>query len=285
MNAKLGGKTAFIEKVGEDDFGFFLKKTLQDAGIDVSGLSMTKEANTSLAFVHLNEKGDRSFTFYRKLGADTCLKIEDVKESLLHSRRIFHFGSVSLTDEPCRSATLEAAKKAKKAGAVISYDPNYRALLWNSETQAKEQMLEALPLADVVKVSEEEMNLLTGETDLAAGAGKLAQYGISLVLITLGPKGAFWFTDRTSGTLPAYDVKTVDTTGAGDAFLGAFLYCIRNKSPEDIRTLSDIELKRMTAFANGAGSLTTLKKGAIPAMPTLARIEECVKNLPFIPSS
>lgn len=282
MNTRLGGSTAFIGKVGDDDFGYFLKNTLQEAGIDCSGLMTTREANTSLAFVHLNEKGDRSFTFYRKPGADACLRVEDVSETLLQSCKIFHFGSVSLTDEPCRSATLEAVKKAKRAGAVISYDPNYRPLLWNSEAEAKAQMLEALQLADIVKVSEEEMKLLTQENNLAAGAKKLSQYGSALVLVTLGPRGAFWFTERSRGIIPAYDVKTIDTTGAGDAFLGALLYCLRHKSIQDIRELADSELKHMTAFGNAAGSLTTAQKGAIPAMPVLSAIEECMKSVPFV---
>lgn len=282
MNTKLGGRTAFIGKVGEDDFGFFLKKTLQDAGIEGSCLLMTKEANTSLAFVQLNEKGDRSFTFYRKPGADTLLRTDDLNKEVLRSCKIFHFGSVSLTDEPCRSATLNAARKAKEAGAIISYDPNYRPLLWNCEAEAKEQMLDALKLADLVKVSEEEMTLLTGETDFVAGAENLAQYGASLVLVTLGPKGAFCYTERTNCIMPAYDVKTIDTTGAGDAFLGAFLYCIRNNSLEEIRAFSDSELKQIIAFGNAAGSLTTVGKGAIPAMPTITQIEGCIKNIPFV---
>lgn len=278
MNTKLGGRTAFIGKVGEDDFGLFLKKTLQDAGIDVSCLRLTKEANTTLAFIQLNEKGDRSFTFYRKPGADTLLQTDDVDKEMLQNCKIFHFGSVSMTDEPCRSATLNAVKKAKAAGAIISYDPNYRPLLWNDEDDAKEQMLEALKLSDIVKVSEEEMNLLTAETDLVTSAGKLARFGSALILITLGPRGAFWFTEHTSGIIPAYDVKTVDTTGAGDAFLGAFLYCIRDKSLKEVHNLLENELKQMIAFSNAAGSLTTAKKGAIPAMPTLDCIEECMNN-------
>lgn len=277
MNTKLGGSTAFIGKVGEDGFGFYLKKNLQDAGIDVSCLLMTKEAHTSIAFVQLNEKGDRSFTFYRKPGADTCLHTDEVNVNLLYNCKILHFGSVSLTDEPCRSATLESVKRAKKAGALISYDPNYRPLLWNNQAEAKEQMRNAFLLADFIKVSEEEMTLLTGETDLSAGAEKLLQYGATLAMITLGLRGAFCCTERASGMLPAYDVKTIDTTGAGDAFLGSFLYCIRNKTLNEIRTLTESELKQIIAFGNAAGSLTTAKKGAIPAMPTLAQIEKCMR--------
>ena len=174
MAAKLGGKTAFIGKVGDDAFGAFLKKTMEDAGVDVRGLRMTREYPTTLAFVQLTPEGDRSFTFYRKPGADVMLAPAEVDRALLRDCRIFHFGSVSLTDEPCRTATLEAAREAKAAGAMISYDPNYRPFLWDSAERAREALLAALPLADIVKVSEEEMELLTGEVQLAAGADALA---------------------------------------------------------------------------------------------------------------
>lgn len=186
MAAKLGGKTAFIGKVGDDAFGAFLKKTMEDAGVDVRGLRMTREYPTTLAFVQLTPEGDRSFTFYRKPGADVMLAPAEVDRALLRDCRIFHFGSVSLTDEPCRTATLEAAREAKAAGAMISYDPNYRPFLWDSAERAREALLAALPLADIVKVSEEEMELLTGEVQLEAGADALASRGAALVLVTLG---------------------------------------------------------------------------------------------------
>ena len=185
MAAKLGGKTAFIGKVGDDAFGAFLKKTMEDAGVDVRGLRMTREYPTTLAFVQLTPEGDRSFTFYRKPGADVMLAPAEVDRALLRDCRIFHFGSVSLTDEPCRTATLEAAREAKAAGAMISYDPNYRPFLWDSAERAREALLAALPLADIVKVSEEEMELLTGEVQLAAGADALASRGAALVLVML----------------------------------------------------------------------------------------------------
>lgn len=278
MVSKLGGTTSFIGKVGADNFGHFLKATMKKAGIDVSGLSMADDVNTTLAFVQLNENGDRSFSFYRKPGADICLRRDEVDDSLLNNCRIFHFGSVSLTDEPSRSATLYAAEKAKSCGALISYDPNYRPLLWKDEKRARSEMLNALPMADIVKVSEEEMVLLTDRTDLRQGAEKLAQYGAALVLVTLGPKGAFYFSSQGSGMVPTYNVKTIDTTGAGDAFLGALLYCFSNKSKEELYCVSDSELKKVIAFGNAAGSLTTIQKGAIPAMPTRVRIEDCMSS-------
>lgn len=276
MVAKLGGKAAFIGKVGRDDFGYFLKATMEAAGIDVAGLAMTAEVPTTLAFVQLNERGDRSFSFYRKPGADVCLRAEEVNGLLLRNGRIFHFGSVSLTDEPCRSATLQSAEKAKAGGALVSFDPNYRPPLWDTEDHAKAEILHALPLADIIKVSGEEMRLLTGTADLHGGAEELAARGAAAVLVTLGAKGAFYYTRRASGILPTYDVETVDTTGAGDAFLGAFLYSIRGKTREELCRLSDGEWKRIIAFSNAAGSLTTARRGAIPAMPAFAQIEECV---------
>ena len=272
MAAKLGGKTAFIGKVGDDAFGAFLKKTMEDAGVDVRGLRMTREYPTTLAFVQLTPEGDRSFTFYRKPGADVMLAPADVDRALLRDCRIFHFGSVSLTDEPCRTATLEAAREAKAAGAMISYDPNYRPFLWDSAERAREALLAALPLADIVKVSEEEMELLTGEVQLAAGADALASRGAALVLVTLGPRGAYYRAAAGRGLLPACEVDTVDTTGAGDAFLGALLSCLAGKTLEELRILPQAQWERIVAFANAAGSLTTAAKGAIPAMPAREQI-------------
>lgn len=254
MAAKLGGKTAFIGKVGDDAFGAFLKKTMEDAGVDVRGLRMTREYPTTLAFVQLTPEGDRSFTFYRKPGADVMLAPAEVDRALLRDCRIFHFGSVSLTDEPCRTATLEAAREAKAAGAMISYDPNYRPFLWDSAERAREALLAALPLADIVKVSEEEMELLTGEVQLAAGADALASRGAALVLVTLGPRGAYYRAAAGRGLLPACEVDTVDTTGAGDAFLGALLSCLAGKTLEELRILPQAQWERIVAFANAAAA-------------------------------
>jgi fructokinase len=282
MIARLGGRTAFIGKVGQDDFGRFLKKTLDDAGICTSGLVMVSDVNTTLAFVQLNEKGDRSFSFYRKPGADMMLREDEIDKNLVTNCRIFHFSSVSLTDEPCRSATLHAVKLAKDVGRIISYDPNYRPLLWNNPLEAKKVICDALPLADILKVSEEEMELLTGETNLEKGAERLSLLGAALVLITLGPKGAYYRNKVASGTIHTYDVKTIDTTGAGDSFLGAVQFSIRNKTIEEIRIMDKAQLDEMISFANAAGSLTTTKKGAIPAMPSLEEIKACQSSIPFL---
>ncbi|GHV50629.1 putative sugar kinase YdjE [Spirochaetia bacterium] len=278
MNNKLGGKTAFIGKVGDDEFGRFLERTLRDSGIDTAGLVVDKALNTTLAFVHLNEAGDRSFSFYRREGADIMFTAAEINRELIANARIFHFGAVSLTGEPCRSAVYAALDCAKAQGKVISYDPNYRPLLWPNEAEAKIEMARPLVLTDILKVSEEEMSLLTGETNLERGAALLAEKGPGIVLVSLGAKGAFCFCADGSATLPTYDVKTIDTTGAGDAFLGAVHYRLRGKTKEQVRFISKEELGDIVDFANAAGSLTTTKKGAIPAMPDMAAIEQCRKS-------
>jgi fructokinase len=282
MNNKLGGKTAFIGKVGNDAFGRFLEQTLKDAGIDTRGLLMDRVFNTTLAFVHLSAQGDRSFSFYRNSGADLMLKSAEVNKEIIAGGAIFHFGAVSLTAEPCRSAVHDAVQFAKEQEKILSYDPNYRPLLWANIDEAKAEMARPLPFVDILKVSEEEMTLLTGETVLEKGAAVLAEQGPSIVLVSLGAKGAFYFCGDGCGTLPAYDVKTSDTTGAGDAFFGAVHYRLRSKTREDLKKTSRDELADIVDFANAAGSLATAKKGAIPAMPDLAEIELCRSNINFL---
>lgn len=278
--SRLGGKTAFIGKVGTDGFGQFLKHTLLENGINADGLVMTDKVHTTLAFVQLDERGDRSFSFYRKPGADIMLEPQEVSNQLLKDTHILHFGSVSLTDEPSRSAVLTAAKKAKEYGALISYDPNYRAPLWDNEQNALLQMKAALAYADIIKVSEEELLLLTGKADLKEGAQALQNVGVSLVLVTLGARGAFYMLGDMSGILPTYDVPTIDTNGAGDAFTGAVLFCLKDKTAAQIRNMNREELEHIVDFANATGSLATTRHGAIPAMPTLQEVLDCIRSTP-----
>ena len=277
--AKLGKKTALISKVGEDQFGDFLISVVDDIGVEKKGIIRTKEANTTLAFVHLDSKGDRSFSFYRKPGADMLLSEEEVDMDLVKDARIFHFGTVSMTHQPSRGATLYAAKAAREKGAMISFDPNLRPPLWNSLEEAKKMMEEGLGLADILKVSEEELEFITGLKSLEEGSAFIRdKYGIRLILVTLGPKGCFYRLDTHTGRLNTYDVHTVDTTGAGDAFLGAFLYQILEKG-KAIKDLSAGDIEFMIDFANAAGSLATMRKGAIPAMPSIVAIEECMRTV------
>ncbi|MHB9295653.1 carbohydrate kinase [Pillotina sp. SPG140] len=271
----LGGKTAFIGKVGCDAFGRFLLQTLENAGIDSAGLVLDSTVLTTLAFVQLDAQGDRSFSFYRKNGADLMLTSAEVKKELIDNGAIFHCGSVSLTDEPCRSTVHTAVRYAKDRGKIISYDPNYRPFLWNSEEEAQREMAALVPYADILKVSEEEMVILTGTTEVKKGAARLFEQGPAIVLISLGAQGAFYYCANGSGTLPAYDVPTVDTTGAGDAFLGTVLFYVRNKTRRDLETITQDELADIVDCANAAGSLTTTAYGAIPAMPDKNSIAKC----------
>lgn len=279
MFTKLGGTTAFIGKVGNDEFGRFLVDNMKETGIDVSSVAVSEDIPTTLAIVQLTQKGDRSFSFYRKPGADIMLSADDLNKEMLSHCAVFHFGSVSLSDEPSKSTTLIAAAIAKESGAIISYDPNYRPLLWKNESNAKEVMHVALKFADIIKVSYEEMVLLTGSNNLKTGAAKLAQYGAILVIVTMGNNGAYYYTKTSYGISNTYDVKTVDTTGAGDAFFGAVLWKLKGQTLDEISNIDADEWNHIIDFANAAGSLTTTKKGAIPAMPNIAEIEDCMKNV------
>lgn len=276
---KLGGSGAFIGKVGNDQFGHFLREVLAANRIDTRGLRFSAEANTTLAFVHLDERGDRSFTFYRKLGADSLLRVEDLDLQLIDEAKIFHFGSVSLTHEPARSATLAAARYAKENGKLVSYDPNWRPPLWESEAAAKEGMSLGLRYADLVKLSEVELEFLTGEPHIDRGSGKLAELGISLVVVTLGPKGCYYRSPRGTGHLPTYDTRVVDTTGAGDAFLGGLLFQLSglDRSPAE---LDPPVVTGILKFANAVGALCAAKRGAIPAMPSMEEVNACLRDTP-----
>lgn len=268
--ARLGAKSAFIGKVGTDSYGTFLRNTLMDNQVDVSGMITDQHSRTTLAVVALDKQGERTFSFYRDPSADVNLRADEIADSQLKNTKYLHFGSVSLTTDPARSATLYAAKTAKQYGATISYDPNYRASLWSDEATAIERMLEPLPMVDVLKVSDEELPLLTGTSDLEKGSQMLADKGITLVLVTLGANGAFYrFGDHT-GHVPGVKVKVGDTNGAGDTFFGATLsqLCKFNK-------LSDItvsELENILTVANKAAAITTSRHGAIPAMPTYSEV-------------
>jgi fructokinase len=276
---KLGHRTAFIGKVGQDQFGESLKAHLAAAGIDTQGLVLTRQCPTTLAFVHLSARGDRSFSFYRNPGADLLLQADEVRLDLIDTCRIFHFGAVSLTGEPARSATLAAVHHARTHGRLISFDPNLRLMLWDSVEDARRTVLAVLPVVDMLKISEEELQVLTGETDLECGGRWLLQAYplLQLVLITLGPDGAFAMNAQASCRHPAFAVNTIDTTGAGDAFTGGILHqVLRLDKPVAACTAADLE--RFLAFANAAGSLATTRRGAIPAMPDLAEIEDCLAH-------
>jgi len=276
--AKLGRKTAFIGKVGKDQFGHFLKDVLANINIDTKGLVFSDDVNTTLAFVHLDETGDRSFSFYRNPGADMMLKEDEVDYNIIKSSKILHFSSISMTHEPSRTATIKALDIARENNLIISYDPNLRPPLWNSLEEAKEIMLHNLTYADILKISEEELYFLTGISDLSDGSAYLRdKYSIKLIFVTLGPKGCFYRIGEHTGHQPALDVKVVDTTGAGDCFLGSVLYKIIEKGT-DIEHLTASELGQMVLFANTVAGISTMRRGGIPAIPTLKEVEEFIRD-------
>ena len=268
--SRLGARTAFIGRVGRDSFGDYLRRCLTENGVDVSGLSVDEKARTTLAVVALDEKGERTFSFYRDPSADVNLSMKYVPMELLSSTKILHFGSVSLTAEPARTATLEAARTAKASGAWVSYDPNYRSSLWPDGQTAIRNMLAPLPRVDILKVSDEELPLLTGCTDPEKGSARLAERGVRLVLVTLGAHGAFYRFDGHTGHVPGVPCQVGDTNGSGDTFFGAALSQLVKLDSLDQLTVP--ELRRILAFANKAASITTSRHGAIPAMPTLAEV-------------
>ena len=268
---RLGGTTAFIGKVGDDMHGCFLRKTLADLGINTENLISDSSCFTTLAFVSL-ENGERSFSFARKPGADTQLRKEEIRKDLLRDSFIFHFGSLSLTDEPARSATLYAARQAKSSGAVISYDPNYRAPLWENEQAAKEQMRSVIPLVDIMKISDEETSLLTDHADPEKAARCLLGQGVSCAVVTLGSDGALLCTKDFTIRRPAAAAEVVDTTGAGDSFWGGLLYCL---SRDHVRpgSLTKEQAGSYLVYANTTAGLCVGKRGAIPAMPSAEEVK------------
>ena len=268
--ARLGARTAFIGRVGKDSFGDYLRRCLAENGVDVRGMSVDEKARTTLAVVALDERGERTFSFYRDPSADVNLSMEHVPMELLGGTKVLHFGSVSLTAEPARTATLEAAKTAKASGAYVSYDPNYRASLWPDEETAVRNRTEPLSMVDILKVSDEELPLLTGCTDPEKGSARLTDQGVRLVLVTLGAEGAFYRFDGHTGHVPGVPCQVGDTNGSGDTFFGAALSQLVKLDSLDQLTVP--ELERILAFANKAASITTSRHGAIPAMPTLAEI-------------
>ena len=271
--ARLGANAGFAGCVGADSFGDELIRTLRDNQVDVSAVAVDKAVPTTLAIVTVNESGERSFTFYRGPGADLRLSRDQIPDEMLYGAKIVHFGSVSLTGEPARTATLSAAKDAKEHGALISYDPNYRPALWPAGEDAEGWMRKPLPLVDVLKISDEEMELLSGKNTPGAAAEALAALGIKLILITLGDAGVYYHFGDMTGTVPGYQVKVADTNGAGDTFFGAVLRCLSLRKGL-LDGLEKEELEHILKFANKAASLTVSRPGAIPAMPYLAEVEK-----------
>jgi len=274
--AKYGAKTALLAKVGADAFGRMLVRTLREAGIETAGIVEDVSVFTTLAFVTLDAGGDRSFSFARKPGADTCLRFDEIDLSIIDDSRVFHFGTLSLTDEPARETTQKAVEYAKKAGKLITFDPNLRLSLWNDFNDAKEQMLWGMKYADIVKISDEEVDFLWNCGEQEAARILLQVFGVKLAMVTCGAKGAYLENKKASAFSKCPPVKRVDTTGAGDIFGGSAVSRILQigKAPE---ALDQNELARIVTFAVTAASLSTQVPGGIPSVPCEADVDKTIK--------
>lgn len=272
MMNKLGHRAAFIGKVGNDMFGKQLKAALCEAGICTDGLALDDKINTTLAFVHTLEDGDREFSFYRNPGADMMLCAADLNEKLLKNTAIFHFGTLSMTHEGCRLATKRAIEIAKENGAIVSFDPNIREPLWDDLEVMREQIEYGLSKCDILKISDNEIVFLTGEEDFEKGVEWIRErYDISLILVSLGKDGSLAYSKSSHARADAFlQAKTIETTGAGDTFMASALHYVAENGLKDY---SADELGELLVFANAAASIITTKRGALRVMPGVEEIE------------
>lgn len=268
--ARNGLAVGFLGKVGNDDFGRFLIETLEGNQVEVLCKELTEEVITTLAFVSLYENGERSFTFARKPGADIMITVSDVEGSRIQECKIFHAGSFSLSENPSREAVLYAMRQAHENAKIVSFDVNYRDMVWESEAAAKKEVDKVLPFVDLLKISDEELYFVGGEDQIFA---KMEEYGIKVVIETLGSKGAKYYFDGQSGMIEGKKVKAVDATGAGDAFWGGFLSKLLLENVVKTADISEDIVKKALVYGNTSGALCVQKMGGIPALPSKAMIE------------
>ena len=273
---KMGKKTAFIGKVGKDQFGALLRDTITEAGIDASNLMVDENVNTTLAFVHTFPDGDREFSFYRNPGADMMLTADEVNPEVVKDTKVFHFGTLSMTHEGVREATKKAVETAKANGCLVSFDPNLRPPLWSSLDLAKEQMEYGFGKCDILKISDNEIQFVSGKEDYDEGIAYLQEkYNIPLILLTMGKDGSRAYYKGMRVERPGFSVKAIETTGAGDTFCGSSLnYLVEH----DFDNLTEEQLGEMLTFANAAAALVTTKKGAIKAMPVKEEVLELIQK-------
>ena len=273
--SKLGHKAAFIGKVGKDGFGDQLAAGLVETGISTEGLMFDTQVHTTLAVVHTFADGDRDFSFYRNPGADMMLKAEEVNEEIIKNSRIFHFGSLSMTDEPCRSAHLHALKVAEEAGILRSYDPNLRPPLWPDLEVAKENILALMSHCDILKISDNEIQWLSGKEDYDEGIAWLrSQFDIPLIFLTLGKDGSRAYCGDVRTQQAGFKMNTIETTGAGDTFFGSVLHHILTLG---FRPYTKEELDEMLKFANAAAAIVTTRRGALRVMPSAEEVAQVLK--------
>lgn len=273
---KMGKKTAFIGKVGKDQFGALLRDTITEAGIDASNLMVDENVNTTLAFVHTFPDGDREFSFYRNPGADMMLTADEVNPEVVKDTKVFHFGTLSMTHESVREATKKAVETAKANGCLVSFDPNLRPPLWSSLDLAKEQMEYGFGKCDILKISDNEIQFVSGKEDYDEGIAYLQEtYNIPLILLTMGKDGSRAYYKGMRVERPGFSVKAIETTGAGDTFCGSSLNYLVD---HDFENLTEEQLGEMLTFANAAAALVTTKKGAIKAMPVKEEVLELIQK-------
>lgn len=273
---KMGKKTAFIGKVGKDQFGTLLRDTITEAGIDASNLMVDENVNTTLAFVHTFPDGDREFSFYRNPGADMMLTADEVNPEVVKDTKVFHFGTLSMTHEGVREATKKAVETAKANGCLVSFDPNLRPPLWSSLDLAKEQMEYGFGKCDILKISDNEIQFVSGKEDYDEGIAYLQEtYNIPLILLTMGKDGSRAYYKDMRVERPGFSVKAIETTGAGDTFCGSSLNYLVD---HDFENLTEEQLGEMLTFANAAAALVTTKKGAIKAMPVKEEVLELIQK-------
>ena len=276
MLSKYGKKTGFIGKIGNDTFGTILKETIEKIGIDTKGLIMDKNFNTTLAFVHTFEDGDRDFSFYRTLGADCMINENEITEDLIKDYKVFHFGTLSMTNETCFLATKKALEIAKNNNMIITFDPNLRPPLWDNLEDAKEKINFGLNYCDILKVSEEELEFLTNEKDIEKGVSIIkSKYNIKLIVVTMGKNGSYSFYNGISVFGKPFSMaNTIETTGAGDTFMASVINYILDNS----LNLTKEQLENMLKISNAAAALITTKKGAINVMPSIDDINSLLNK-------
>ncbi|WP_461811269.1 carbohydrate kinase family protein [Faecalimonas sp.] len=276
MLSKLGRKTSFLGKVGKDSFGRQLRNNLKDTGIDTSHLYEDEIAHTTLAFVHTLADGDREFSFYRNPGADMMIEEQEISEEYICQAEIFHFGTLSMTHEKVRRATKKAVELAEKNGLLITFDPNLRPLLWESLEDAKEQMEYGFSKCDVLKISDNELQFVSGKENYDEGIRLLQEkYKIPLIFLTLGKGGSRAYYEKICVQEKAYDVSVIDTTGAGDAFCGNVIHFVLQYGVEN---LTEKNLREILVFANSAAAIVTTRKGALCSMPEQKEILALMKK-------
>jgi len=276
--ARLGAQSAFIGKVGDDIFGQYLEQVLLDEGVDTRGMRFDKQARTTIVFMAMPDAHSAEFMFYRNPGADMLLEPSELDKHMLGGTRVFHFGSISLIDQPSRSATLRAIEIAADKGSLISFDVNYRPTLWSSPKDAVERVRATIPLVNLLKVNEVELSLLAGTDDLDSGTKTLLDLGPDLCIVTIGAEGSYFRIPTDGEYVPGFKVETVDSVGCGDAFVAGTLSKLVGEKDWQTK-LNAADLRKVLRYANAVGALTAMTVGVIPALPRASQVDDFLNQM------